>query len=116
DFQFEFNAMIYPDDTTFKIKPKHFEVIGTLGFGSYGVVEKVKHTKTGEFLASKRMTVSLNKKEIENLFEKLAVFKSLRIASEEHNYSNFVVYYYGLLVTLPDTCQVLMELAACDLN
>lgn len=56
-------ATITIDDSTFEVQADDLEKIADLGRGAYGVVEKMKHIKTGTVMAVKRITATVNTQE-----------------------------------------------------
>lgn len=56
-------ATITIDDRTFEVLADDLEKIADLGRGAYGVVEKMRHVKTGTVMAVKRITATVNTQE-----------------------------------------------------
>lgn len=56
-------ATITIDDKTFEVQADDLEKIADLGRGAYGVVEKMRHIKTGTVMAVKRITATVNTQE-----------------------------------------------------
>lgn len=56
-------ATITIEDKTFEVEADDLEKIADLGRGAYGVVEKMKHIKTGTVMAVKRITATVNTQE-----------------------------------------------------
>lgn len=65
-------ATITIDDKTFEVQADDLEKIADLGRGAYGVVEKMRHIKTGTVMAVKRITATVNTQEqVRKIGEKL---------------------------------------------
>lgn len=56
-------ATITIDEKTFEVQADDLEKIADLGRGAYGVVEKMRHIKTGTVMAVKRITATVNTQE-----------------------------------------------------
>ena len=56
-------ATITIDEKTFEVLADDLEKIADLGRGAYGVVEKMRHVKTGTVMAVKRITATVNTQE-----------------------------------------------------
>jgi hypothetical protein len=56
-------ATITIEDKTFEVLADDLEKIADLGRGAYGVVEKMRHIKTGTVMAVKRITATVNTQE-----------------------------------------------------
>lgn len=56
-------ATITIDDRQFEVQADDLEKIADLGRGAYGVVEKMRHIKTGTIMAVKRITATVNTQE-----------------------------------------------------
>lgn len=56
-------ATITIDERTFEVQADDLEKIADLGRGAYGVVEKMRHVKTGTVMAVKRITATVNTQE-----------------------------------------------------
>lgn len=56
-------ATITIDEKTFEVEADDLEKIADLGRGAYGIVEKMKHIKTGTVMAVKRITATVNTQE-----------------------------------------------------
>lgn len=56
-------ATITIGDKTFEVLADDLEKIADLGRGAYGVVEKMRHVKTGTVMAVKRITATVNTQE-----------------------------------------------------
>lgn len=56
-------ATITIDEHQFEVQADDLEKIADLGRGAYGVVEKMRHIKTGTIMAVKRITATVNTQE-----------------------------------------------------
>jgi mitogen-activated protein kinase kinase 3 len=61
------------DEKTFEVQADDLEKIADLGRGAYGVVEKMKHIKTGTVMAVKRITATVNT--IEQVKKEIAQYR-----------------------------------------
>lgn len=92
------------DNETFDIEADDLEVICELGRGAYGVVEKMKHKKTGTILAVKRITATVNSVEQRRLLMDLDI--AMRSSDCE-----FTVHFYGAMFREGDVwiCMEVMD-------
>jgi len=92
------------DNETFDIEADDLEVICELGRGAYGVVEKMKHKKTGTILAVKRITATVNSVEQRRLLMDLDI--SMRSSD-----CQYTVHFYGAMFREGDVwiCMEVMD-------
>jgi len=92
------------ENETFDIEADDLEVICELGRGAYGVVEKMKHKKTGTIVAVKRITATVNSVEQRRLLMDLDI--SMRSSDCE-----FTVHFYGAMFREGDVwiCMEVMD-------
>jgi len=92
--------------TTFEIEADDLESICVLGRGAYGVVEKMKHKRTGTTLAVKRITLTVNSVETKRLLMDLDV--SMRSSD-----CPYTVHFYGAMFRDGDVmiCMEVMDIS-----
>jgi len=92
------------DDQTFEIEADDLEVIGQLGRGAYGVVEKMRHKQTGTVLAVKRIVATVNSVEQRRLLMDLDI--SMRSSD-----CIYTVHFYGAMFREGDVwiCMEVMD-------
>jgi len=92
------------NDETFEIEADDLEVICELGRGAYGVVEKMKHKKTGTILAVKRITATANSTEHKRLLMDLDI-------SMRSSVCDYTVHFYGAMFREGDVwiCMEVMD-------
>lgn len=56
-------ATITIDEKQFEVQADDLEKIADLGRGAYGIVEKMRHVKTGTIMAVKKITATVNTQE-----------------------------------------------------
>lgn len=56
-------ATITIDEHQFEVQADDLEKIADLGRGAYGIVEKMRHIKTGTIMAVKKITATVNTQE-----------------------------------------------------
>ncbi|XP_043941100.1 dual specificity mitogen-activated protein kinase kinase 6 isoform X2 [Protopterus annectens] len=88
----------------FEVKADDLEPITELGRGAYGVVEKMKHTPSGQIMAVKRIRATVNSQEQKRLLMDLDI--SMRTVD-----CPFTVTFYGALFREGDVwiCMELMD-------
>lgn len=101
-------ATITIDDNTFEVEADDLEKISDLGRGAYGVVEKMRHRKTGTVMAVKRITATVNTLEQKRLLMDLDI--SMRSSD-----CNYTVHFYGALFREGDVW-ICMEVMECSLD
>jgi mitogen-activated protein kinase kinase 3 len=99
---------IYIINKTKQVQADDLEKIGDLGRGAYGVVEKMKHVKTGQIMAVKRITATVNTQEQKRLLMDLDI--SMRSSD-----CKFTVHFYGALFREGDVW-ICMEVMECSLD
>jgi len=92
------------NDEKFDIEADDLEVICELGRGAYGVVEKMKHKKTGTILAVKRITATVNSVEQRRMLMDLDI--SMRSSD-----CPYTVHFYGAMFREGDVwiCMEVMD-------
>lgn len=92
------------NDEKFDIEADDLEVICELGRGAYGVVEEMKHKKTGTILAVKRITATVNSVEQRRMLMDLDI--SMRSSD-----CPFTVHFYGAMFREGDVwiCMEVMD-------
>jgi len=100
----EQHTTITIDNEQFEIQADDLEVICELGRGAYGVVEKMKHKKTGTILAVKRITATVNTVEQRRLLTDLDI-------SMKSSECVFTVHFYGAMFREGDVwiCMEVMD-------
>lgn len=101
-------ATITIEDKTFEVEADDLEKIADLGRGAYGVVEKMRHVKTGTVMAVKRITATVNTQEQKRLLMDLDI--SMRSSD-----CSYTVHFYGALFREGDVW-ICMEVMECSLD
>ena len=98
-------AIIRVDGNDVNIDADDLESLGVLGRGAYGVVEKVKHNKTGTVLAVKRITATQNDIETSRLLMDLNILRSSECP--------YIVHFYGAMFREGDVmiCMEVMDMS-----
>ena len=98
-------AIIRVDGNNVNIDADDLESLCVLGRGAYGVVEKVKHTKTGTILAVKRITATEDKIETKGLLMDLNILRSSDCP--------YIVHFYGAMFREGDVmiCMEVMDIS-----
>merc|ERR1719486_672914 len=102
----EQHTTITIDNEQFEIQADDLEVICELGRGAYGVVEKMKHKKTGTILAVKRITATVNSVENKRLLMDLDI--SMRSSD-----CDYTVHFFGAMFREGDVmiCMEVMDIS-----
>jgi len=98
------HATITIGDSTFMVDSDDLEKVGDLGRGAYGVVEKMRHVRSGAIMAVKRITMTFNTIEQKRVLMDLDV--SMRSSDCPHT-----VQFYGALFREGDVwmCMEVMD-------
>ena len=97
-------ATIQIGDQTFEVDADKLEKICDLGRGAYGIVEKMRHVETGQIMAVKRITATVNRQEQKRLLMDLDI--SMRSSD-----CPYTVHFYGALFREGDVwiCMEVMD-------
>lgn len=101
-------ATITIDGKSIDVEADDLEKIADLGRGAYGVVEKMRHVKTGTVMAVKRITATVNTQEQKRLLMDLDI--SMRSSD-----CSYTVHFYGALFREGDVW-ICMEVMECSLD